>query len=695
MLVIVLTSGVAIALASALTIGYHIVTSRLAAVYDLRSTANIIAVSCVEELELHESRAAERTLTTLQTRPEILLARILDKEGNLFAQYSRTGLDVSSFPPDPLGEQYAFNGSQLVLSHRILSGGDPIGTVVLRSDRTEAQLRLRYSIIIVAMLMAAAVCIALLLAARLQEVVSGPIRDLASVARAVTTQKDYSLRASHESQDETGVLVGTFNEMLEQIQRRDADLRASEERYRQSAESLRLQGETARNLEEGIVLTRARDATIVYANPKFERMFGYDAGELLGRPSSTLDTGPRGGSSETTKRIIATLEAEGKWSGEVHNVKKDGSEFWCSTNVATFDHPEFGRVWISVHADIAERKRAEELLRQAEENFRLLVEQVPAITYTAELGAAGPWHYISPQVEPLLGFSPEEWVQDPVLWQSRLHPEDRALAVAAEEDCRGKGRFSAEYRLLAKDGHEVWVRDEGVVVPGAAGRPPVIQGFIQDITVRKQLEKKLLEVSDREQRRIGQDLHDGVCQLLTATTFAIKALEQKLAAAGNPESTEAREIAELLRRANGEARNVARGLHPVGLEEGGLRAALHELAYNVQSLSNIPCRFDCEPACLLKDSAKAVHVYRITQEAVNNALKHSGAKRIGITLAPVNGNLSLTVNDDGVGIPERAEERRGMGLDIMAYRAEMIGGALQVRRRQEGGTMVNLVFPNS
>src|SRR5439155_11926904 len=183
--------------------------------------------------------------------------------------------------------------------------------------------------------------------------------------------------------------------------------------------------------------------------------------------------------------------------------------------------------------------------------------------------------------------------------------------------------------------------------------------------------------------------------LLTGTTFAIKTLEEKLIAAGVSEASEAREIAELLRRANVEARNVARGLHPVELEVGGLAAALSELAFNVQSLFNVGCRFDCQSPVALADNSKAVHVYRIAQEAVNNALKHARAKHIGITLSQTNGRVALTVNDDGVGLPAEAAQRAGMGLNIMAYRARMIGGSLEVQRGGRGGTVVSLVFPTS
>jgi PAS domain S-box-containing protein len=551
MVVIVLTSGVAIALSAALIIGYQVVTSRLAAVYDLRSIADVVALHAAEDLQLHDQAAANQTLATLETPANILAARVFDKDGNLFAQYLRPGAKVMWPGAEPVGEEYRMEGARLALAHEIRAGGERIGSVVLHSDRSEEQIRLRYSILIVATLMAAAVCVALLMAARLQEVVSRPIRDLAVVAREVATEKNYSLRAAQTSRDETGLLVAAFNQMLDQIQKRDEDLR--------------VQAEVARNLEEGILLTRASDAVIVYANPKFERMFGYKPRELNGQPVKVINAGADRQPQDAADEIVTALERDGIWSGEIHNRRKDGREFWCYVNISTFDHPVFGNVWIAVHSDITERK---------------------------------------------------------------------------------------------------------------------------------ELEKKILEVSDREQRRIGQDLHDGLCQLLTGTTFAIKALEQKLAAAGNVESAEAREIAELLRRANVEARNVARGLHPVELEAGGLTAALHELAFNVQSLFNVACRFQCAPAVALVDNDKAVHIYRIAQEAVNNALKHSGAKHIGITLSQSNGTMALTVNDDGIGLPAQAVQHKGMGLNIMAYRARMIGGTLHVRRGGEHGTIVNLVFPN-
>lgn len=680
-IVIMLTSSIAITLASALIIGYQVVTSRFAAVYELATLAEIIRANSASDLEMRDAKAVAETLASLKARPEIIAGRVFDATGALFAQYLRADANPGQLPSGPLGEGNWFHGDRLLLSHRVTANGRLLGTVTLFSDRQEQQFRLRYSITIVAILMAAAVCLAVLLGARLQRPISAPLQHLADVTRQVTAKKNYALRATKQGADETGVLIDAFNGMLAQIQESEA--------------ALTLQAEIARNLEEGVALTRARDATIVYANPKFDRMFGYAPGELLGKPSSILDTGNVDGPSETTARIIEHLNREGTWSGEVRNVRKDGTEFWCSANVATFDHPHFGTVWISVHADITERKRAEQRLRDAENRLRLLVEQVPAITYTAEIGPMGRWHYVSPQVEPLLGFETAEWLNNPSLWLSRIHPEDRETALAAERESLISGRFSADYRMLARDGHEVWVRDEGALVRGEDGSPDLIQGVIQDITDRKRLEREILGISDREQRRIGQDLHDGLCQLLTGTSFAVKALEEKLAANSATETGEVREIGTLLRRATVEARNVARGLHPVNLEAGGLPSALHELAFNVESLFNIRCTFHGEGPVGVEDLATAVHAYRIAQEAVNNALKHSHADHVTIRLAETNGAVTLTVTDNGIGYSGESSNGKGMGRNIMEYRARMIGGTLQIAAGHSGGTTVSLTFHKS
>jgi two-component system sensor kinase FixL len=220
----------------------------------------------------------------------------------------------------------------------------------------------------------------------------------------------------------------------------------------------------------------------------------------------------------------------------------------------------------------------------------------------------------------------------------------------------------------------------------AGGR--MFTGIIRDITERKRLEKEILEISDREQRRIGQDLHDDLGQRLTGIELISEVLEQKLARKSKLEAARAAEIASHVREAISQTRLLARGLSPVMLESDGLMSALEELGSNTGKLFHISCRFQCDIPVLVTDPTIATHLYRIAQEAVSNAVKHGRAKKVLIQLQTVEGRTVLTINDNGIGFPKLMPKRKGMGLRIMQYRASIIGGAVEVQPSQQGGSVV-------
>jgi len=216
-------------------------------------------------------------------------------------------------------------------------------------------------------------------------------------------------------------------------------------------------------------------------------------------------------------------------------------------------------------------------------------------------------------------------------------------------------------------------------------------GFVRDITERKRLETEIAEVSNREQQRIGQDLHDGLCQELAGIELMCQVLEQKLGAKSKAEAKQVANIGEHIRLAIGHTRKLARGLSPVELETNGFTSALHELADTAQKLFHIECRFDCPKAVTIRDNVAATHLYRIAQEAINNAVKHGKAKHITISLKPVGDKIVLTVTDNGLGFSEEARKGSGMGLYTMKYRAGVIGGILDVRS-DDGGATVTCTF---
>ena len=211
-----------------------------------------------------------------------------------------------------------------------------------------------------------------------------------------------------------------------------------------------------------------------------------------------------------------------------------------------------------------------------------------------------------------------------------------------------------------------------------------------EIDHRKLLERKVLEVSDQEQERIGHDLHDGLCQHLTATMLASKLLHEELTVRDQPEAEQARQITQYIRRAISDSRAVARGLDPVKVAANGLMSALEELAASVQSMDRIECVFRSDVPVLIDDHAAAIHLYRIAQEAVNNAIKHAQPTRVEIALRQVERELVLTVADNGRGLPETVDSGNGMGLHTMKYRANLIGATLQILRQPTGGTVVTV-----
>jgi two-component system CheB/CheR fusion protein len=213
---------------------------------------------------------------------------------------------------------------------------------------------------------------------------------------------------------------------------------------------------------------------------------------------------------------------------------------------------------------------------------------------------------------------------------------------------------------------------------------------------RQRLEREILEIAERERSRVGQDLHDGLCQTLTGIALIAKLLQQSLeeeklspAAA----SADAKTIVTLVRDANAEARGLALEMYPVNIEEYGLAHALKKLANDMALRMRIKCNFKSTGSLSLADKLVATHLYRITQEAVSNAFRHGRAELVAITLAASDNRITLKIADNGHGQLKKLKPT-GMGLKTMNYRARAIGGSLEIRQRPRGGLAVICSIPN-
>jgi signal transduction histidine kinase len=209
-----------------------------------------------------------------------------------------------------------------------------------------------------------------------------------------------------------------------------------------------------------------------------------------------------------------------------------------------------------------------------------------------------------------------------------------------------------------------------------------------EIAVRQRLEHEILSVTELERERVGQDLHDGVAQDLVGVACAVNLLERRLKEKSLPEAARVREISELIDHTLTAVRKVARGLYPVTLEGEGLAPALEELCGVLSHSFKVDCRLDCPERATVTDPAIAVHLYRIAQEAANNAIRHGRARQIVIGLRARDGKFKLTVSDNGLGIAQPIPQHNGMGLRIIRYRAHRIGATLNIDRRPEGGMLV-------
>jgi signal transduction histidine kinase len=208
------------------------------------------------------------------------------------------------------------------------------------------------------------------------------------------------------------------------------------------------------------------------------------------------------------------------------------------------------------------------------------------------------------------------------------------------------------------------------------------------------LEREIIEISEREQRRIGRDLHDGLCQHFAAIGCGVASLRADLLQQHMPnEAAIAAELAELLNNGVVQARDLARGLVPVQMDEAGLSFALEELAGSVSRLQNIECAFDSDGEVEIGDASAATHLYRIAQEAINNACRHGAASNIRLGLLSGGDSATLSIADNGCGISRTGNGSRGLGLNIMSYRARLVGGNLAIAQAPGGGTLISCTFP--
>jgi PAS domain S-box-containing protein len=289
-------------------------------------------------------------------------------------------------------------------------------------------------------------------------------------------------RIGLNTSDELGTLATTFNDMLDRRREANVALRESEERFRGLSDAT----------FEGIAISE--NGRVLETNRAFAELFGYERSEVVGM--NVLDF-VASESHELVRRNISSLSRE---PYEAIGLKKDATTFDVEVHGKTSSHRNH-IVRVTAIRDITERKEAERRLREAEERYRTLVENAPAVVYIDRMDEVSSALYMSPQAEEMFGYPVDEWLTDPELFVKLLHPEDKeaVLAEHLRTDATGE-KFDMEYRLIARDGRVVWVRDESVIIQDE--EEPFRQGILLDITERKEAERKYREAETRYQTLI-------------------------------------------------------------------------------------------------------------------------------------------------------------------------------------------------
>jgi PAS domain S-box-containing protein len=508
--------------------------------------------------------------------------------------------------------------------------------------------------------------------------------------------------------NERGKIIGAINCLFDITERKRAE-----------AAAMRLAA-VVRSSHDAIA-TKTLNGIITNWNQSAERIFGYKPKEIIGKSILTLI--PKDRQSEEEEILRKVRRGESLEHYETVRRRKDGKLIDVSLTISPIKGPTGEIVGVSkIARDITEKKQTE---RRLAEQARLLDLTSDAIIVRDHQDRIVYWNR---GAEEMYGFSAKEAVGKITheLLQT-THPEK---LEKIRKKLKRHNHWSGELIHTRKDGGKVVVMSRWSLDRDTRGKPMSVLETNTDITARKRaevelqrskdllervveqrtkelliantglkneierrkgLEGEILSISDREQQRLGQELHDGLCQHLTAVAFMARSVALRLKNHRVIEVGDIDKIAQLVNDAATDTRNLSRALHRLDVDAAGLVDALQDLVD--REIWRTPCRLEIKPSFRIEDDVAAAHLYRIAREAVINANKHAQAREIIVKLQRSRQEMVLHVIDDGVGLSDERKLKQGLGLHIMNYRAQLVGGRLEIDSPKNRGTRVSCYLP--
>lgn len=420
------------------------------------------------------------------------------------------------------------------------------------------------------------------------------------------------------------------------------------------------------------------DGIVTYWNKASEQIFGYTKEEMLNQSLSKIyPTVAEEQFLDDLRQLRKGKEVQGQWK----SMTKDGSIVWIDVHARplTDEAGEPEAIVASAH-DIQDLIEIEKELEESKAQAQAILETTVDGIITADNNG----HILSfnQSASKIFGYKEAEILGENV---KMLMPEPHR---SKHDSFLERYKETGEDRIIGYRRELTGKRRDGTVFPMELSVSEVqwngqriYTAVVNDISERRRLEKEILRISEEERRSLGQDLHDGLGQMLTGISLISQNLARKLKSNGIPGADEVQEISNLIKEADEYAKALAHGLVHVDFEEEGLQAALRQLSDQAKKFFNVRCTFTNYCDYKIDNNIQAMHLYRIAQESISNAVKHGQAENIEIILNNNDGRIKLTVIDDGMGFEEtkKHNKKRGMGIHIMKYRANMLSGHLEIK----------------